>query len=90
MSLKIVVAVYMIEKILSMIKKLLENVYIKYYFFFEKAFTWPLKSYSRILEYCIIKETMLFDWANNVVINSNKSSFAGESLGHKKPTQFIM
>ena len=39
MSLKIVVAVYMIEKILSMIKKLLENVYIKYYFFFEKTFT---------------------------------------------------
>ena len=39
MSLKIVVAVYMIEKILSMIKKLLENVYIKYYFFLEKTFT---------------------------------------------------
>lgn len=39
MSLKIVVAVYMIEKILSMIKKLLEHVYIKYYFFFEKTFT---------------------------------------------------
>ena len=39
MSLKIVVAVYMIEKILSMIKELLENVYIKYYFFFEKTFT---------------------------------------------------